>query len=118
MSYCEFSAGVLLACAKVAEQDGSLPIVKDLLSGTFSSLAELADYPENDVMAIRNNVTGYSEAPIGVDADYETIYCSLVDGRLFALSPCGRFRVDISGLSAAKTNELLAGWNQQLMAGQ
>lgn len=118
MSYCEFHAGILLACAKVAEQDGGQPVVKEILSGTFSSLSELANYPENDVMAIRNNVTGYAEAPIGVDADYDTIYCSLVDGRLFALSPCGRFNVDISGHSEAKANELIARWNQQLVAGR
>lgn len=118
MSYCEFSAGILLACAWVAEQNGSIPIVKEILAGTFSSPSELADYPENDVRAIRNNVADYSEAPIGVDADYETIYSSLVDDRLHALSPCGRFCVDISAHSEAKTNELLAGWNQQLMEGQ
>lgn len=118
MAYCEFSAGILLACARVAEQNGSLPIVMELLSGTFASPAELADYPESDVVAIRNTICGYSDAPLGTDAGYGSIYCSLVDGRKVALSPCGRFCVDLSCYGNDQADELVALWNQQRVAGR
>lgn len=117
MSYCELSAGILLACARVAEQNGSLPIVRELLSGTFPSPAALADYPESDVVAIRNNVHGYGAAPMGTGAGYGKIYRSLVDGRPVALSPCGRFCCDLSSYESTEADKLVAIWNQQQVAG-
>ncbi|WP_243211291.1 hypothetical protein JQ760_028590 (plasmid) [Klebsiella pneumoniae] len=118
MGYSDLKAGVLLACAKIADEIGCQPCIKNMLSSAGLSPEGMADYLEVDVVVIRNIVVGFTEAPLGVDADYKVIYCGDINGKPFALSPCGRFNVDLSDYSATKANKLVTDWNKQLLAGR
>ncbi|EML9032246.1 TPA: hypothetical protein UL576_003976 [Klebsiella pneumoniae] len=118
MGYSDLKAGVLLACAKIADEIGSQPCIKNMLSSAGLSPKGMGDYLEIDVAVIRNIVIGFTDAPLGIDADYEFICLSEADGKVFAHSPCGRFNVDLSGYSITEANTLVTGWNKQLLTGR